>query len=232
MFTRSIVDGMACDKKLASAAVHRCIRRNGFFLERSRIGDKLEGRAWLIDIADGVVFQQVCCGVAKVIRIKRRPNGEGQYLAGVWVLDNDGAVFSVRALHVSVERLLGHELDIRVNAEDQVVSGQRITLFAAEHVAARVNRGQHAAGCTMQLVVKVLLKAAKPRVIEPDITEHLRGKLVVRIKALEFFLEVDTLQIERLDLCDDRGVLLACDPGEISGSIQPGENLLFGSEGI
>jgi hypothetical protein len=80
---------------------------------------------------------------ANVVGIEGGTDGKGEDLASMRVLHDDGAVERLDALHGVVKSLLGHELDIGVEGEDEVLAGLWIALLGAEHVAARVERGEH-----------------------------------------------------------------------------------------
>ena len=84
----------------------------------------------------------------------------------------------------------------------------------------------------MQVVVEALLQAAQTVVIGADVAKHLRGQLVVGIEALELFLEVDALQVQRLHPRDGRRIQLAGDPGEVSGGVEARIDLMLGGEAV
>src|SRR5271156_812076 len=136
----------------------------------------------------------------------------------------------MRSLHVAVQGLLGHELDVGIQRQHEILTRKRLALFAAKHMPARIERCQHMARRTVQIFIEVLLKAAKPVVIQSDIPEDLRSHLVVGIKALEFLLDVNAPQVERLDLIDEFRVLLASHPCKVPRSIEAREYLLRGSK--
>ena len=81
----------------AALAVDHVVGRGHVRFERGGVGDELEGRAWLIDIADRVVFEERGRGMAELVGIERGPDGKSKNLAGVHVLHDDGAVVGVGA---------------------------------------------------------------------------------------------------------------------------------------
>src|SRR5271165_203578 len=170
--------------------------------------------------------------MTEIIRIECRPDSERKNLPSVRILDHDRAVFRVCPLHVEVQGLLGHELNVLVDGEYEILAGERLAFFAAKHMSARVQSGQHASRCAMQVFVEILLQAAQSVVVDAHVTKHLRGDPVIRIEALEFFLDIDTVQIQRFYLVDNRSVLLARNPCEVAGSVQARKDLLLRSEAI
>ena len=143
-------------RDLAALAIDQVVGRGHALIERRRVGDQLERRAGLVHIADRVILQQRGRGVAKLVGIERGPNGERENLAGVHVLHDDGAVVGLGLLHVVVESALGHELDVFVDGELQILAGLGLVLDRAEHVAARIHGGEHAARDAVQLRVEFL----------------------------------------------------------------------------
>ena len=154
--------------------------------------------------------------MSKIIRVEGRTHGERKNLTGMRVLHNDSSVQRMGARHVRVERFFGHELDIFVDGQNQIFAGQRLTFFAAQNVAARVDSGQHAAGRAVQVFVEVFFEPPKAVVIDPDVTEYLRCNLAIRIEALEFFDLVDALQVQGFHLGYQCRILLAGNPGEVT----------------
>ena len=116
--------------------------------------------------------------------------------------------------------------------EHQVLARLGLALAGAEHVAARVHGRVHAAGNAVQLRIELLLQAAQPVVVHAHIAQHLRGNFVVRIKALELFLEVDALEALILDQLPDAGSGIRRDaprnPGKAAPGFQTAGNLLLG----
>ncbi len=116
------------DGDLAALAVDHVVGRGDVLIHRRGVGDELEGRAGLVDVADRVVAQQCGRGVAKLVGIERGPDGEGENLAGVHVLHDDGAVERLRLLHGVIERALGHELNVLVDGENEIAAGLGVAL--------------------------------------------------------------------------------------------------------
>ena len=90
---------------------------------------------------------------------------------------------------VAVQRPLGHELNILVDAEDQIFARQRLALSLPSTCRLRIERGQHAARRAMQVFVKLLLQTAQPVVVDADVAQHLRGDRLFGIEALELLLK-------------------------------------------
>ena len=90
----------------------------------------------------------------------------------------------------------------------------------------RIKRGEHAAGDAVQVAIERALQAAQAVVIGAYVAQHLRRQLIVRIKTLEFFLEVHALEIEGLHPRDLRRIELTRDPGEVPRGVQPRSDLL------
>ena len=99
-----VVDDAAGKGDLAALAVDRVVGRGHVLVERGGVGDELEDGAWLVDIADGVVLEQLGRGVAKVVGIEGGSNGESENLAGVHVLHDDGSAGRLGPGHGAVER--------------------------------------------------------------------------------------------------------------------------------
>ena len=76
----------------ASLAVDHVVGRGYMLVEGGGVGDQLEGRTRLVDIANRVIAQQRRRGVAKLVGIEGGTDGQRQNLAGVHVLDDYGAV--------------------------------------------------------------------------------------------------------------------------------------------
>ena len=189
-------------------------------IERGGIGDQLEDGARLIDVAHGVVFEQRRRGVAKVVGVEGGANGERENLAGVHVLHDDGAVVGVLFLHHVIECSLGHELNVFVDGELEILSGVGLVFDGTEDMAARVNRREYASGRAMEARVEFLFKASQAVVVDTDVAQRLRGDLAVGIKALEFFLEVNAFEIEGADPRGDLGRHAARDPGKTAAFIE------------
>src|ERR1700722_213954 len=109
-----------------------------------------------------------------------------------------------------------HELNIFVDGELQILPGIRFSLLTSQYVTASIKGRQHAPGNAMQIAVVLALDSAQTVVIGADIAQNLGGELAVGVVAFEFFLEVDTLEIEGLHARDHRRIKLARDPGKVS----------------
>ena len=87
-------------------------------------------------------------------------------------------------------------------------------------------------GTPCRSLVVFALHASEAIVIGAHVSQDLRGKLAVGIEALEFLLEIHAFEIQRFHPRDLRGVKFARDPGEVSRGVQPGRNLMRGSEAV
>ena len=92
-----------------------------------------------------------------------------------------------------IERPLGHELDVLVDGELQVLAGFGFLRDRPEHMAASVHGGKHAARHAVQLRIEFSFESAEAVVVEADVAQYLRGNLVIGIEALKFLLEIDAL---------------------------------------
>ena len=70
-------------------------------------------------------------------------------------------------------------------------------------------------GASAQLIVELVLDAALAGVFHAHRAQHLRRQIACGIKALGFFLEVNALQLERVDALDGFVVGLARHPAEV-----------------
>ena len=231
-----VVNDAARQGDRAALAVDLVVGRGYMLIEGRGIGDQLEDRARLVDVADRVVAQQHRRSVAEVIGVEGGADGQSQNLAGMHVLDDHGAVVRMGALHGVVQRTLGQKLNVLVDGQHQVPARLRFPLAGAEHMTARVQGREHAAGNAMQLGFVLLLQAAQAVVVQPHVAQHLRGDFVARIEALRLLAEVDSFERaffeEFLDAGRNRSTDAAGDPDEVLSGVQPGGDLLFGGLGV
>ena len=200
-----VVNGAAVESDGATEAIDQIVRMGDLLIQRGSVSDELECRARLIDIADGVVLEKRWGGVAELVGIECGTDGEGEDLAGVDVLHDNGAIVGVRLLHIVVESALGHELDVFIDGELEILAGLRILCVGADHLAAGIHGGKHAAGGAVKFGVEFAFYASEAVIVQTDVAEDLSGNLSVGIEALEFFLEVDVLHIEGVQLLRDFG---------------------------
>ena len=99
-------------------------------------------------------------------------------------------------------------------------------------MAAGIERGQHATGNTVQIAIELALHATQTIVIGAHVSQHLGGELAVGIKALEFLLEIDAFEVQRLYPRDLGRFQLARNPCEVSRGVQPGCNLMRSRESV
>ena len=158
-------------------------------------GDQLEGRAWLVDVADRVIFQFLRRDLAGQVGIERRPVGQRQDFSGLRILHNDGARLGMGLLHRRFQFAFRDVLDFLVDGQNDILARIGLLLDAAKPFAAGVHRDQHAAGFAAQFVIIRAFDSAQAFVVHAHIAEHLRCQLAFGIKALGFFLEIDAAQI-------------------------------------
>jgi hypothetical protein len=150
VFALVVVNGAAGDGNLAALAVDHVVGRGGMLVQRGRVGDQLEDRARLVDIADGVVAEQLWRGVAEEVWVEGWADGQRQNLAGMHVLDDHRGVSRLGTFHRVIQRPFGHELNVLVDGEGQVPARLWLAFRGAEHMATRIHGRIHAAGNPVQ----------------------------------------------------------------------------------
>ena len=225
-----VVQGAPIHGHRAVLAVHHVVRLHTGGVESGRVSDQLEGRARLIHIAHRQVGQRARLHVTRVVGIEARRDRKRQDLPGMRVLHHHRAVRRLHLGHLLVQRALGHVLNVGVDGEHQIVARQRLVLHAAHHVALGVHRGQHVAGRAMHLVVELLLQSAQSRVVGAHITQHLRGKIVVGIEALELLLEIDALQVQLAHAIRSVRIDASRHPRKVLRIVEARQNLLLRCE--
>ncbi len=123
-----VVDDLPGNGNLSAGAIDHVIGLGDGLIHGRRIGDELEDGARLIHVADRVVAQHIGRGMANLIRVEGRTNGEGQDLSRMNVLHDHGAVERLRFLHGVIERALGHELNVFIDGENEILPGFGIAL--------------------------------------------------------------------------------------------------------
>ncbi len=201
---------------LSSLAIDQLVGIGDLLFQGCGVGHEFESRAGLVDIAHRVVLEQTRGGVTEVVGIKGGANGQGKYLPGLRILNHHGAIQCMRAGERGIKSAFGHELNIFVDAEHQILPWVRFAFLASQYVAASIERGQHASGNTMQIAVVFALDSSQTVVIGAYISQDLSGELAVGVVAFEFFLEVNALEIESLYARDYHRIKLARDPGKVS----------------
>ena len=78
--------------------------------------------------------------------------------------------------------------------------------------------------------VEFAFETAEAVVVEADVAQHLRGDLVVGIKALEFLLEVNAFHIEGANSRGNFGRDAAGDPGKVLALVETMGDLVFGGQ--
>jgi len=150
----------------------------------------------------------------------------------VRVLHHDDGVLRMELLDRVVQCALGHELDVLVDRQHQAVAGLGLARGAAKHVAPGIERGQLPARGAVQVAVEAALEPAQAEVVGADVSEHLRGQILVRVKALELLLKVDPFQVQSAHAVGGRRVELAGDPGEAARGVEAGIDLARGGEAV
>ena len=146
-----------------------------------------------------MVAQQLRRGAPEEVWIEGWADGQRKNLAGMHVLNDHSSAGRLGALHCVVQRPLGHKLNILVDGQHQVAASLGLALAGTEHVTARIQGCEHAAGNAMQLRLKLLFQASQAFVVRAHIAQNLRGNLIVRVEALKLLLEVDALEFLRID---------------------------------
>jgi hypothetical protein len=88
-----------------------------------------------------------------------------------------------------------------------------------------IQRSQNMARRSVHLVVELTLNAAEAGVVGADVTQNLRGQIVVRIKALELLLKVNALQVQLPHPRRRLRIQAACHPREVARCIEPRQHL-------
>ena len=99
-----------------------------------------------------------------------------------------------------------------VNGQDD--AGARITLRfrRVKPAPLRIGHYQNFLRLGQNLTVELVLDPAQSFLVQIDIPQHVRCKVPLRIKALVFLLEVNPLQIQRLDRLSFFRRQFSCDP--------------------
>ena len=205
--------------------VHHVVRLHPGGVQCGRVGNQLEGRSRLVDVAHRKVGQGARFHVPRVVRVEPRRNRQRQNLPGVRVLHHHRAMQRLHLVHLFVQRALSHMLNVGVDGEHQVLARHGLALHAAHHATLGIHRGQHVPGNTVHLVVELQLQSAETRIFAAHITQYLRGQIVVRIEALEFFAEIDALQIQLLDASGGIRIHPPRNPGKMPGVVEAREHL-------
>ena len=145
----------------SALAVDHGVGRDQVLIKRGRVGDQLERRAGLVNVAHRAVTQQIRRGVAKLIGIERGPDGQRKNLAGMHILHHHRAIQRLCLLHRMVQRLLGQELNLGIDGQFQVAPGFRLSLVEPS-TRLRASRRYTFCQLPVQLRFKLFLQAAEP----------------------------------------------------------------------
>ncbi len=227
-----IVNHTTGESDLSTLAIDHVVGFCDLRIDRGGVGDQLEDRAGFVNVADGVVLEQLGRGVAKVVGVECGADREGKNLASVHVLHHDGAVVGVGPLHRMIEGILGHELNVLVDGELKILAGVGFMLDGAENMTTGVDGGEHAAGCAVKAGVEFLLETAETVVVEANVAERLRGDVAVGVEALKFLLEIEAVEVQSADMCSNFGRDTASDPGKTAATVKAFFDLVFGGLGV
>ncbi len=225
-----VVQRAAIHGHRAALAIDNVGRLHARSIERRGIGRQLEGRARLVDIAHRQVLQHARVHVLLVVRVEARRDRQRQDLPRVRILHHNRAVGRLHLGHLRVERLLRHVLDVGVDAQHQVLTRLRLVHLAAQRVTLGVHRRQHMPGSSVHVFVELQLQSAKPGVVRAHIAQHMRGQLVVRVKALELLLEVHALQVQLANPVRRRSIHAARHPRKAMRRVEARQHLVLGGK--
>lgn len=121
-----VVNDATGKRDLSTLTVDDVIRCGDFLIHGGRIGDKLESRAWFIDVTDGVVSQERRRGMTELIRVEGGTDGESENLPGVNILNDDSSIVGMRSLHRMIQRALGDVLNVFVDGKDEVFTSDPV----------------------------------------------------------------------------------------------------------
>ncbi len=195
----------------AVLAIDVVFRRHHMLIDRRRVGNDLEHRARLVDIADGAVLQRLGRDVVKHIGIEGGPVRQRQNFAGARIFHHDGSRDRLGVLHALLEFVLGDVLDRLVDSQHQVLPGIGRPLHPAEPFAPGINRDQFLAGNAAQIVIELTFQPAQTFVVHADIAEHLRRQLALGIETFRFLAEINAAQIQLANAVAGFAVDLAFD---------------------
>ena len=130
------------------------------------------------------------------------------------VLDNHRAGDRLRIVNRLLKFFLSDVLDVLVDGQDKVLARVRLRLDIGEPPPFRVDRDEHLSRTSAQLVVELVLNPALAGILHPNRTQHLCGEITRGIKTLRLLLEVNSLQLQRIDAFDSFVVGLTRHPAE------------------
>ncbi len=136
---------------------------------------------------------------ADVVRVEGRRVGERQNLARARVEHDGRARLRARALDRRLERLLGAELHDLIYRQHHGLTGPRLDAETLVHPAPRVALEDDATGLARQRRVVKLLDPGQPLVVHPDVAEHVRRQIAVRVTPLRLLQRVHALELQLLD---------------------------------
>ena len=210
----AVADAHAVDDDRAHLAVEHFVGAGHFFFEPGGNGHHLEGRAGLVDVADGVVFQAFGPDFFAIVRIESGAIGERQDFAGVGIFHDHRAGDGFRLFHAALEFALGDVLDVLVDGEDEIFAWLRLLFDAGEPALAGVDGDHQLAGLALKFRIELALEAAQALIFGADIAQHLGGQFALWVETLGLFLKVDALQVEGADAVGGFGVGFAGDPAK------------------
>ena len=143
------------------------------------------------------------------------------------ILHNHGAIGRLRPLHHVIEGALGHELDVLVDRQFEILPRLRLAFGRPKTVVVRIHCRVLAPRNAVQLRLELLLQATQAVVVNAHIAQYLRGDFVVRIETLKLLLKVDALHGQTLHLQCNIRRNPPCDPGKAIAFVETIENLLL-----
>ena len=167
-----------------------------FLLQRRRRGHHLERGARLVDVLDRPVLQHVLVDdEAKAFGLNVGSLAMREDLAGPRVHDDGGAALRVVLLYARLQLAFGNPLQRLVDGEltvAPVVGGRSVRLNALR----RASVWMSAVPGRPLMIESMPLDAAKPRVVEPDVAEHVRRQRGVRVIPPVLLHAADAIQIQ------------------------------------
>ena len=144
------------------------------------------------------------------------------------VLHHDRAVRGLHLLHLRIQRLLGHVLNVGVHRQHQVLARLRLLHIAFHHVVLGIHVDEHMPRHAMHVRIELLLQAAQPAIIRaPHSPATCARQVRVRVEALELLGRVDALEVQLLHTLGSLRIHLARHPRKVARGIQPPQDLPF-----
>ena len=221
-----VADFDAADDDKTGIAVDDFVEPRQVLFEDGGIGDRLEDRTGLIDVAHGVIFERGGSDFLREVGVKSGPVRQRQDLARPRVLHHDGCGLGLGVLDGPVDFLFDNVLDFLVDGEHDIGARIGLAFDAPKPAAAGVLGNHQRPGIAPQLLVEGDLHTRQSFVVQTYIAQGLRGQLALGIKPLRLFLEADSAQVQGANSLGCFGVDFARDPGEVFLRLHPRQDLL------